>query len=173
MGRTTPETGGGTPQNQSLSEFKPLSQERRVGWGVKKPEEPKQQPADSRWESYDRFFKKGPMRPAVLEGIPPRRRNDKGAQPKPLNYSHEPVAIHTAQLQKEGRLRPNTTEPKEIFRVFYGKPPEGEVPGDASKYLSDPHFSGFARRGPMRPAVFGGHVRPNHQRKDEDSQAKP
>jgi hypothetical protein len=38
MGRPTPETGGGTPPNQGLTEFKPLSQERRVGWGIKKPE---------------------------------------------------------------------------------------------------------------------------------------
>jgi hypothetical protein len=73
MGKPTPETGGGTPHNHGLSEFKPLSKERRVGWGVKKAEEPKQQPADSRWESYDRFFRKGPMHPAVFEGLPPTR----------------------------------------------------------------------------------------------------
>jgi hypothetical protein len=38
MGRPTLETGGGTPQNQGLSEFKPLAKESRVGWGVKKVE---------------------------------------------------------------------------------------------------------------------------------------
>jgi hypothetical protein len=87
MGRPTPETGGGTPQNHGLSEFKPLAKERGVGWAVKKPEEPKQQPTDSRWESYDRFFRKGPMRPAVFEGLPrtrsSRQSKDEDNQPKP------------------------------------------------------------------------------------------
>jgi hypothetical protein len=50
MGRPTPETGGGTPQNHGLSEFKPLAKERQVSWGVKKPEAPKQQPADAGFE---------------------------------------------------------------------------------------------------------------------------
>jgi hypothetical protein len=85
MGRPTPETGGGTPQNQGLSEFKPLAKEREVGWGVKKQEEPKQQLSDPQWESYDRFFRKGPMRPAVFRGHErlSRRRSDDNTQPKP------------------------------------------------------------------------------------------
>jgi hypothetical protein len=83
MGRPTPETGGGASQNQGLSEFKPLAKERGVGWGVKKSEEPKQQPSDPNREAFERFFRRGPMRPAVFEGIPPRRHNDKAGQPKP------------------------------------------------------------------------------------------
>jgi hypothetical protein len=89
MGRPTPETGGGTPQNQGLGEFKRLSKERGVSWSVKKPEEPKQQPADSQWESYDRFFRNGPMRPAVLEGVSPRRQNGEGNQPTPQKPSEQ------------------------------------------------------------------------------------
>jgi hypothetical protein len=175
MGKPTPETGGGASQNQGLSEFKVLPEQKGVGPRVQKPEEPKQQPADSRWESYDRFFRRGPMKPAVFEGLPStrpsRQSKDEDNQPKPLNYSHEPVDVHTVQLQEEGRLRPDRRRPKEIFRVFYGKPPEGEVPGDASKYLSDPHFRGFAE--PMRPAVIGGHVRPNPERKPNGNHPKP
>jgi hypothetical protein len=171
MGRPTPETGGGASQNQGLSEFKSLSKERGVGWGVKKSEQPKQQPSDPNREAFERFLRSTPMRPAVFEGLPSSRPNrqikDEDNRPKPLNYSHEPVDVHTAQLQKEGRLRPEGRNSKEIFRVFYGKPPEGEVPGDASKYLSDPHFSGFVRRGRMRPAVYGGHVHPNKEPKPQ------
>jgi hypothetical protein len=85
------------------------------------------------------------------------------------NQDHE----HFKTLKEEGRLRPDRRRPKEIFRVFYGKPPEGEVPGDASKYLSDPHFSGFAKRGRMRPAVYGGHERPSRERKSEGNQPTP
>jgi hypothetical protein len=92
-----------------------------------------------------------------------------GDQGTPHTQDHE----HFKTLKEEGSLRPSSKNPKEIFRVFYGKPPEGEVPGDASKYLSDPHFRGFARRGRMRPAVYGGHVPPSRQRKDKDNQPKP
>jgi hypothetical protein len=84
-----------------------------------------------------------------------------GDQGTPHNQDHE----HFKALKEDGRLRPNSAKPKEIFRVFYGKPPAGEVPGDASTYLSDPHFSGFARRGRLRPAVFGGHERPSQHTK--------
>ena len=85
MGRPTPETGGGTPQNQGLSEFKPLPKEGRVGWGVKKPEEPKQQPADPNREAFERFLRNTPMRPAVFRGHErlSRRRGDDSDQPKP------------------------------------------------------------------------------------------
>ena len=85
MGRPTPETGGGTPQNQGLSEFKPLSKERGVGWGVKKPEEPKQQPVDPNREAFERFLRRGPMRPAVFRGHEriSRRPSDENTQPKP------------------------------------------------------------------------------------------
>jgi hypothetical protein len=76
---------GDKPHNHGLSEFKPLSTDRGVGWGVKKPEEPKQQPSDSQWESYDRFFRNGPMRPAVFRGHErlSRRPSDDNTQHKP------------------------------------------------------------------------------------------
>jgi hypothetical protein len=92
-----------------------------------------------------------------------------GNQGTPHNQDHE----HFKALKKKGRLRPDIKYPKEIFRVFYGKPPEGEVPGDASKYLSDPGFSGFVKFGRSRPAVFGGHERPSRERKPERNQWKP
>jgi hypothetical protein len=66
MGRPTAETGGGTPQNQGLSEFKPLAKERRVGWGVKKPEEPKQQPANSYHELSDFYRREQEQHAGVL-----------------------------------------------------------------------------------------------------------
>jgi hypothetical protein len=87
MGRPTPETGGGAPHNQGLSEFKVLPEQKGAGPRVQKHGEPKQQPADSRWESYDRFFRKGPMRPAVFEGLPSsrpsRQSKDEDYQPEP------------------------------------------------------------------------------------------
>ena len=85
MGRPTPEAGGGTLQNQGLSEFRQLAKEREVGWSVKKQEEAKQQPADSRWESYDRFFRSVPMRSAMFRGHErlSRRPSDDNTQPKP------------------------------------------------------------------------------------------
>jgi hypothetical protein len=46
MGTPTSETGGGSFQNQGLSEFKALPEQKVVGPRVQKPEEPKQQPAD-------------------------------------------------------------------------------------------------------------------------------
>jgi hypothetical protein len=173
MGRPTPETGGGKPHHQDHEHFTALKEQGQFDSGDKKLIKPTQQPADPRWESYDRFFRKGPMRPAVFGGHarPSRDRKAEDNHLKPLNYSDEPVDVHTAQLQKEGRLRPDRRKPKEIFRVFYGKPPEGEVPGDASTYLSDPNFRGFAE--PMRPAVFGGHVRPNPERKPKGNHPKP
>jgi hypothetical protein len=108
MGRPTPETRGGTPQNQGLSEFKPLAKERGVGWGVKKPEEPKQQPADPRWESYDRFFRKGPMRPAVLEGLPSSRPS---RQSKDEVSEKRPLSQKPGEQNGEAEPRePNSTE---------------------------------------------------------------
>jgi DNA-binding XRE family transcriptional regulator len=52
MGRPTPETGGGTPQNQGLSEFKVLPEQKGVGPHVQKPEEPKQQQNNAEIEVY-------------------------------------------------------------------------------------------------------------------------
>jgi hypothetical protein len=84
MGRPTPETGGGAPQHQGLSEFKPLARERRAGWGVKKPEEPKQQPSDPNREAFERFLRSTPMRPAVFGGHvrPSRERKAEDNHPK-------------------------------------------------------------------------------------------
>jgi hypothetical protein len=66
MGRPTQETGGGTPQNHGLSEFKPLAKERGIGWGVKK-EAPKQQPADADFEASEQR-KQRPRRSGVAGG---------------------------------------------------------------------------------------------------------
>jgi hypothetical protein len=170
---TTPE---GRRHNLDLSSLKPLPKGREVGSGVKKPESPSLMEAKTPEEAGEQAITvPGRMRPAVYGGLvrPSHRRRD---NTQPINYYHKPVEVHAAQLQKDARLRPDSRNPKEIFRVFYGKPPEGEAPGDASKYLSDPHFSGFAKRGPMRPAVLEGlpQSRPNRQHKDENgSQRKP
>jgi hypothetical protein len=106
MGRPTPETGGGASQNQGLSEFKPLAKERGVGWGVKKPEEPKQQPADPNREAFERFFRRGPMRPAVLEGIPPSWQNVEGNQPTPQKPSEERGQSQQSKSTPEGQQTP-------------------------------------------------------------------
>jgi hypothetical protein len=117
MGRPTPETGGGTPQNQGLSEFNPLSQERRVGWGVKKLEEPKEQPADPNREAFERFLRSTPMRPAVLEGVRPRPRRE-GNQPKP------PENVGEAEFTtwKPEEPAENTTSYANEFGVFENPP---------------------------------------------------
>jgi hypothetical protein len=38
--------GGDKPSNPGLSDFKALPKRREVGWSIRKPEEPKQQPSD-------------------------------------------------------------------------------------------------------------------------------
>jgi hypothetical protein len=129
MGRPTPETGGGASQNQGLSEFKPLAKERGVGWSVKKSEEPKEQPSDSRWESYDRFFRKGPMQPAVFEGLPPRRQNVEGHQPTPQKPSEErggPEAVKPNPAEQQARERLAKPPPKEYGEVLETLDPEVE-----------------------------------------------
>jgi hypothetical protein len=68
MGRPTPESGGGTPQNQGLSEFKPSAKERGVGWGVKKPEEPNQQTLTPDRTLYERFHRERGRRQTGIAG---------------------------------------------------------------------------------------------------------
>jgi hypothetical protein len=124
MGRPTPETGGGASQNQGLSEFKPLSKEKGVGWGVKKPEEPKQQPSDPNREAFERFFRRGPMRPAVFEGIPPRRQIVEGNQPTPQKPGEQrgapeaskpnPVEQQTPQRRRTQRERARLAQDTEL-----------------------------------------------------------
>src|SRR5918999_539105 len=55
MSRPTPETGGGTPQNHGLSEFKVVPERQGVGPRMPKPEVPKQQPATPDRTLYERF----------------------------------------------------------------------------------------------------------------------
>jgi hypothetical protein len=112
MGRPTPETGGGTPQNQGLSEFRPSAKEREVGWGVKKQEEAKQQPADSRWESYDRFFRSVPMRSAMFREHErlSRRRNVEGYQPIPQNPAEQ---RGQQPVEEAGKKQPEPEYPQE------------------------------------------------------------
>jgi hypothetical protein len=78
MSSRSAESGG-------YSDFKVLPEQKGVGPRAQKPGEPKQQPADSRWESYDRFFRKGPMRPAGFRGHErlSRRRSEDNTQDKP------------------------------------------------------------------------------------------
>jgi hypothetical protein len=85
MGRPTPETGGGGPQNQGLSEFKVLPEQKGIGPRVQKPEEPNQQPADPNREAFERFLRSTPMRPAVFGGHrrPSRERKAEDNHPKP------------------------------------------------------------------------------------------
>jgi hypothetical protein len=67
MGRPTPETGGGTPQNQGFSEFKVLPEQKGVGPRVQKPEVPKQQAPDRNLEAIERMLRK-PRRSGVAGG---------------------------------------------------------------------------------------------------------
>jgi hypothetical protein len=93
MGRPTPETGGSTPNNGGLSEFKVLSEQKGVGPRAQKPIEANQQPADPNREAFERFLRSTPMRPAVIEGLPSsrpsRRHNGEGNQPTPQKPSEE------------------------------------------------------------------------------------
>jgi hypothetical protein len=66
MGRPTPETGGGAPQNQGLSEFKVLRDRQGLGPRIPKPDEPKQQPSDPYHELSEHL--KRNRRSAVIGG---------------------------------------------------------------------------------------------------------
>jgi hypothetical protein len=69
VGSRSLEAGGDKPHNHGLSEFKPLSTDRGVGWGVKKPEEPKQQPTDPDRTLSERFQReRGRNRSGVAGG---------------------------------------------------------------------------------------------------------
>jgi hypothetical protein len=67
VGSRSLEAGGDKPHNHGLSEFKPLSTDRGVGWGVKKPEEPKQQPSDPYHELYEHYRQEQERHSGVLE----------------------------------------------------------------------------------------------------------
>jgi hypothetical protein len=135
MGRPTPETGGGASQNQGLSEFKPLAKERGVGWGVKKPEEPKQQPADPNREAFERFLRSTPMRPAVFRGherlssrpsdqrgktepSKPNPEEQRGKQPGEEAGQEQPEPSYSAERIEEARKTwPDLTTEQIIYRL--------------------------------------------------------
>jgi hypothetical protein len=108
MGRPTPETGGDTPQNQGLSEFKPLSKGKEVAWGVKKPEAPKQQPSDAERELAKQLLGKhwgatvfeGPFR--VPRPLPKKPGEQRGA-PEPSKPN--PAEQQTPQRRRTRRER--------------------------------------------------------------------
>jgi hypothetical protein len=114
-----------------------------------------------------------------------------GERPKPLWPEGlsivRPVGKQKTEALTKGVFtqvakQPNPAEQQASEQL--GKPPpkeEGEAEPTAktlpesAPQPSDPKreaFERFLSRGPMRPAVFGGHVRPRRQRKDEDSQPK-
>jgi hypothetical protein len=124
--------GGDKPGNSGLSDFKVLREHQGLSHRIQKPEEPKQQPSDSRWESYDRFFRKGPMRPAVLEGVPPRRHNGEGIQPTPQTPSEQRGEPEASKL--------NPAEQQAVERL--GKPP----PEEAVVETLDPKIEEMIRR---------------------------
>ena len=130
----SPEVTGNKPQNHGLSEFKILTEKRGVGPRVQKPGEPKQQPSDPNREAFERFFRRGPMKPAVLEGIPPRRHNRESNQPRPQNLG----------------------EQRGLSEQSQSSPPEQQTPQrqrsrvELSRLAQDPELRGLAKE------LFGG-----------------
>jgi hypothetical protein len=130
MGKPTPETGGGTPQNHGLSEFKPLSQERRVGWSIKKPEVPKQQPADPDRTLYERFHGVR-RRSGVLGG-------------HTWNLPENPIRAQQSLPQNPGEQRREVESSKPT-------PPEQQTPQrrktqrELLRLALDPELRGLAR----------------------------
>jgi hypothetical protein len=59
--------GGDKPSNPGFSDFKALPKGREVGWSIKKPEEPKQQPSDPELEAYRQVHRE-PRGSTVFEG---------------------------------------------------------------------------------------------------------
>jgi hypothetical protein len=127
MGRPTPETGGGTPHNQGLSEFKPLAKERQVGWGVKKPEEPKQQPADPELEAYRRTLKepiestvfKNPIRvPRPLPQNPGEQRG--GTEPSKPNPAEQQARERLSKPPPEEAGPEHDPQLRELVKELFG-----------------------------------------------------
>jgi hypothetical protein len=121
-----------------------------------------------------------------LRKSPEQRPADWGVKKPGGEFQHAPKSgeFQLPQQQSEGVVggdpfRPSFAEQKDRERL--GKPPPEEVGEDeptakTPEQMSDPNREAFERflyRGPMGPAVFGGHVRPSRRRKDEDSQPKP
>lgn len=112
-----------------------------------------------------------------------------GSEPKPSFQGHNSeldVINHVKALQAEANFRgspqpsePNPAEQQASERL--GKPPpkeaeEGEVTAktlpEPAPQPSDPDQGDLLIR-PMRPAVFGGHVRPSRERKPKGNHPKP
>jgi hypothetical protein len=100
------EAGGDTPNNRGLSDINVLPEQRGVGPRVQKPEEPKQQISDPKREAFERFLRRTPMRPAVLEGIPPSWQNVEGNQPTPQKPSEERGQSQQSKSTPEGQQTP-------------------------------------------------------------------
>jgi hypothetical protein len=122
------------PQNIDPNSLTRRTEMREPGWGVKKPEEPKQQPSDPNREAFERFFRRGPMKPAVFEGIPPRRQNVEGNQPTPQKPSE--------QRGEPEASKPNPAEQQAAERL--GKPPP-EKAGSDERPEHDPQLRRLAQ----------------------------
>ena len=112
MGRPTAETGGGTPQNQGLSEIKVLPEQKGVGPRVQKPEQPKQQPTTPDRTLYERVHgtrRQSGVLENPIEAVPPNFPKNPSEQ-RGLGELSQPNPAEHQAAERLGKPPPQNVE---------------------------------------------------------------